>query len=151
MLWLSFHDQWVRAWVLYRLVPSLDTCHFHIYLASTWRDEWDQALPVFFFCALLLPCIKLNANQWTKMGEAWEWGYTISTCHVLSPSCAGVFMHQGGTMVVMVPQQYFQLMNCEGFAMQRSPGNMIFTSCRQLLLLAIEVKSWLALGMQKWA
>ena len=35
-------------------------------------------------------------------------------------------------MVVMVPLQYFQFMNCEGFAMQWSPENIILASCRSI-------------------
>ena len=35
-------------------------------------------------------------------------------------------------MVVMVPRMYFQLMNCQGSAVQRSPGNIIFVSCRSI-------------------
>ena len=40
---------WGRAWALYRLVPS-PLRHYHIHIVSTWchwRDEWDQAFPVF--------------------------------------------------------------------------------------------------------
>ena len=44
---------------------------------------------------------------------------------VCACSCAGRCIYvceslkfEGGTMVVMVPLQYFQFMNCEGFAMQ---------------------------------
>ena len=32
-----------------------------------------------FFTVLPLPCIILNANQRTKVGEAWEWGYMQTT------------------------------------------------------------------------
>ena len=35
-------------------------------------------------------------------------------------------------MVVMVPRMYFQLMNCQDSAVQRSPGNIIFASCRSI-------------------
>ena len=45
-------------------------------------------------------------------------------------------------MVVMVPRQYFQLMNCEGSAVQRSPGNIIFASCR-----SIGRVSWFLVGL----
>ena len=44
--------------------------------------------------------------------------------------CVKSLQFDGGIMVVMVLQQYFQLMNCEGSAMQGSPGNIIFASCR---------------------
>ena len=44
---------------------------------------------------------------------------------VCACSCAGMCIYvceslkfEGGTMVVMVPLQYFQFMNCEGSAMQ---------------------------------
>ena len=44
---------------------------------------------------------------------------------VFACSCAGMCIYvceslkfEGGTMVVMVPLQYFQLMNCEGSAIQ---------------------------------
>ena len=37
---------------------------------------------------------------------------------------------EGKSMVVMVPWQYCQLMNCEDSAMQWSPGNIILASCR---------------------
>ena len=45
-------------------------------------------------------------------------------------------------MVVMVPRQYFQLMNCEGSAVQRSPENIIFASCR-----SIGSVSWFLVGL----
>ena len=48
----------------------------------------------------------------------------------------------GGTMVVMVPRQYLQLMNCEGSAMQWSPGNIIFAGCR-----TISCASWFLVGL----
>ena len=35
-------------------------------------------------------------------------------------------------MIVMVPQQYFQLSNCVGLAAQLNRGNIIFASCRSM-------------------
>ena len=39
---------------------------------------------------------------------------------------------EGGTVVVMVPRQYFQLSNCAGLAAQLNRGNIIFASCRSM-------------------
>ena len=64
-------------------------------------------------------------------------------------SCAGMCIYacqslkfEAGTMVVMVLRQYFQLMNCEGSAVQRGPGNIIFASCR-----SIGRVSWFLIGL----
>ena len=35
-------------------------------------------------------------------------------------------------MMVMVPQQYFQLSNCVGLAVQLNRGNIIFARCRSM-------------------
>ena len=37
---------------------------------------------------------------------------------------------EGGTIMVMVPRQYFQLSDCVGPAVQLNPGNILFASCR---------------------
>ena len=37
---------------------------------------------------------------------------------------------EGGTMMVTVPRQYFQLSDCVGPAVQLNPGNIMFASCR---------------------
>ena len=41
-------------------------------------------------------------------------------------------MFVGGTVMVMVPRQYFKLSNCVGPAVQLKPGNIIFTSCKSI-------------------
>ena len=38
----------------------------------------------------------------------------------------------GGTVMVMVPRQYFQLSKCAGPAMQLKPGNIVFASCQSI-------------------
>ena len=43
-------------------------------------------------------------------------------------SCVGVSISY---VVDMVPRQYFHLRNCTCSAVQRSPGNIIFASCRR--------------------
>ena len=56
---------------------------------------------------------------------------------------------EGGTVMVMVPRQYFQLGNCVGPAVQLNSGNFIFTSCR-----SISHVSWFLFGLaavpQSW-
>ena len=68
---------------------------------------------------------------------------------VCACSCAGMCIYacqslkfEAGTMVVMVPRQYFQLMNCEGSAVHRSPRNIIFASCQ-----SIGRVSWFLVGL----
>ena len=57
---------------------------------------------------------------------------------VCACSCVGVSISyveslkfEGGTMVDMVPRQYFHLRKCTCSAVRRSPGNIIFASCRR--------------------
>ena len=57
---------------------------------------------------------------------------------VCACSCVGVSISyveslkfEGGAMVDMVPRQYFHLRKCTCSAVQRSPGNIIFASCRR--------------------
>ena len=64
------------------------------------------------------------------------------SCAVMCIYACQSLKFEAGTMVVMVPWQYFQLMNCEGSAVQRSPGNIIFASCR-----SIGRVSWFLVGL----
>ena len=57
---------------------------------------------------------------------------------VCASSCVGVSISyveslkfEGGAMVDMVPQQYFHLRKSTCSAVQQSPGNIIFASCRR--------------------
>ena len=52
------------------------------------------------------------------------WGCVLYVCESLK--------FEGGTVMVMVLRQYFQLSNCVGPAVQLNPGNIIFTSCRSI-------------------
>ena len=52
------------------------------------------------------------------------WGCVLYVCESLK--------FEGGTMMVMVPRQYFQLSNCVGPAVQLNRGNIIFASCRSI-------------------
>ena len=70
-----------------------------------------------YFSLLLAPT--------TGNKEKYGWPARLDSDCVCACSCAGMCTYvceslkfAGGTMVVMVPLQYFQFMNCEGSAMQ---------------------------------
>ena len=52
------------------------------------------------------------------------WGCVLYVCE------SSIFV--GGSMMVIVPRQYFQLSNCTGPVVQLKPGNIIFTSCQSI-------------------
>ena len=53
------------------------------------------------------------------------------SCVGVSISYVELLKFEGGAMVDMVPRQYFHLRKCTCSAVQRSPGNIIFASCRR--------------------
>ena len=53
------------------------------------------------------------------------------SCVGMSISYVESLKFEGGAMVDMVLRQYFYLGKCSCSAVQRSPGNIIFTSCRR--------------------
>ena len=52
------------------------------------------------------------------------WGFVLYMCE------SSIFV--GGSMMVIVLRQYFQLSNCAGPVVQLKPGNIIFASCQSI-------------------
>ena len=75
-------------------------------------------------CAVVLASLPVHSLTMVACMLVVVWGCVLYVCESLN--------YESVAMVVMVPQQYFQVSNFRGPAVQRSLGNTIFAGCQSI-------------------